>query len=348
MAVHNRGALELNCIEISMTSEKYISTIQKSQQEALSPVEMRELDQWQKAYDADGVIRKDVEELWTQLDDYPFEFELDYDKEYAAIQSVITSQANAEAKVVDLTKSNTSKPKIRRMSIGWGVAASFLAVLATLLLWDTGNDTNLKATYANQEVVLPDGSRVQLDQGSEIVFDQDWSKERKLSFKGSAYFDIEHDPSKPLTILGDGSNVKVLGTKFMYSTVAGKGYLDLFQGQVELQHAGKKVSMDADLQNKTYTFANDQIATSSRNKDQYSWYQPKFVFKQDALSEIVDYISEWNDQEVLLSPQLHDCKLTGSFESLSSIEVLEQIATLYHAKLERVNSQLIITGGSCQ
>src|SRR6185312_10693570 len=62
------------------------------------------------------------------------------------------------------------------------------------------------------QLILPDGSKVWLNAESAITFPTSFTgKERKVSIKGEAYFEVAHDASKPFQVTVNGMEVQVLG-----------------------------------------------------------------------------------------------------------------------------------------
>ena len=64
-------------------------------------------------------------------------------------------------------------------------------------------------------LVLPDGSRVDLNSSSDFIFPSAFSeKERRVHVCGEGYFSVVKDASRPFTVSADGMKVSVLGTEF--------------------------------------------------------------------------------------------------------------------------------------
>jgi ferric-dicitrate binding protein FerR (iron transport regulator) len=64
-------------------------------------------------------------------------------------------------------------------------------------------------------VVLPDGSTVQLNGGSNLKFEPSFrNAKRMVVLEGEAFFDVAHDQSRPFIVEAAGLQVEVLGTRF--------------------------------------------------------------------------------------------------------------------------------------
>ena len=68
---------------------------------------------------------------------------------------------------------------------------------------------------AKSNIILPDGSSVWLNAGSEIYYSSDFGlKSRDLQLTGEAFFDVKSDSLKPFNVHTSGMTVKALGTRF--------------------------------------------------------------------------------------------------------------------------------------
>jgi transmembrane sensor len=66
-----------------------------------------------------------------------------------------------------------------------------------------------------QTLQLPDGSVVHLEKGSSITFPEYFGKKnREVTLKGEAFFEINHDAKHPFIISSSLINTTVLGTSF--------------------------------------------------------------------------------------------------------------------------------------
>jgi ferric-dicitrate binding protein FerR (iron transport regulator) len=63
-------------------------------------------------------------------------------------------------------------------------------------------------------VVLPDGSKVQLNSDTHLKFVKFDTHQRIVRLEGEGYFDVTHDPSRPFTVETTTIQVEVLGTSF--------------------------------------------------------------------------------------------------------------------------------------
>lgn len=133
---------------------------------------------------------------------------------FAAIQQNIKVQDQRQARVI------TMKRWIYR---GAAAAAVVFAVLLTSIFYlhkkpslqDTA-DVVGNAKRQNRLLQLPDGSTVLLSDGSKLSYAPSFGQSgtRDVYLQGRAYFDIEHDPSRPFNVHTGDVKTTVLGTAF--------------------------------------------------------------------------------------------------------------------------------------
>jgi len=68
---------------------------------------------------------------------------------------------------------------------------------------------------AKSSIVLPDGSKVWLNAGTQLTYDENYGKKtRSLRLTGEAYFDVAHEKKHPFIVNASGLKIQALGTKF--------------------------------------------------------------------------------------------------------------------------------------
>ncbi|WGH76227.1 FecR family protein [Tenacibaculum tangerinum] len=143
---------------------------------------------------------------------------------------------NKEAAFDMITQKIQSKKtgkKVIKLIPAWlyGAAASIALLISFLYFNDT---TTFSTNYGEQLTVsLPDNSKVHLSPNSEITYkERIWNKERALSLKGIAYFEVEK--GKSFTVNSTQGKVTVLGTKFTVNT--SKDYFEVmcYEGKVKV------------------------------------------------------------------------------------------------------------------
>lgn len=92
---------------------------------------------------------------------------------------------------------------------------------------------------------LPDGTSVWLNASSEIIYPAYFSgSTREIHLNGEAYFEVEHNASKPFIVHTETFDIKVLGTKFNVEAYKGmEGFTTaLMEGSVEVTDRKIRIS----------------------------------------------------------------------------------------------------------
>ncbi len=99
-----------------------------------------------------------------------------------------------------------------------------------------------KATAMHEATILPDGSKVWLNAGSKLFFENDFKgATREVRLVGEAFFDVVKNPASPFIVHINDVNINVLGTAFNV-----KGYEEDKEIQTTLYRGLVKVTKNND------------------------------------------------------------------------------------------------------
>ena len=104
-------------------------------------------------------------------------------------------------------------------------SVSLAAACVALAVWILQPQVYVAAAGEQLEVVLPDGSRAQLNSGSSVTLSRAFSlsnvllesllsSERSVMLCGEAFFDVKHDRDRTFVVVTDNAELVVLGTSF--------------------------------------------------------------------------------------------------------------------------------------
>ncbi len=159
-------------------------------------------------------------------------------------------------------------------------------------------------------VVLPDGSKVELNAESKITYKPLWwNISRNIELQGEAYFEVEKG-SKFDVHSGDYT-VSVLGTSFNIFYRADKYAVTCLTGKVNV---ADKVSSVALTPNMQAVLINNQLKTTDieNAKETVNWKEGKFVFVSVPLVEVIQEIERQYDINVQPNSNL-DYLYSGNF-----------------------------------
>lgn len=235
-----------------------------------------------------------------------------------------------------------------------GMAASLLIILGltfyTNLMSVTQDQMELSTNYGSRsEVVLPDGSKVTLNSGSNLSYSYNkLSRTREVVFYGEGFFNVAKS-KKPFIVKTDnGMKLKVLGTQFNVSAYPEDEavQITLVEGKVELSNnKGEKLLL-----------APGQIAqfdNSTRNLKlregnpfhMYGWVNNKFYLDNTSLKETSVTLERMFDVRINFSPvnlgeEIH---YTGVLEEQTIFDVLNALSDLSEIKYTYHGKEIIIS-----
>lgn len=181
------------------------------------------------------------------------------------------------------------------------------------------------------KVVLSDGTRVWINENSEISFPVEFRGDaREVELVGEAYFEVAHNPNMPFIVKSQNhSKIKVLGTKFNINTKEDKTYTTLVEGSVEVQSNYEKIVIKP-FEQAIVTAGSRTIEVSDVDINLFiAWKDGKYAFNNEKISTIMEKISKWYNVTIeydnnTITPNL---ELSGSLRKYDTftevIEVME-------------------------
>jgi ferric-dicitrate binding protein FerR (iron transport regulator) len=209
------------------------------------------------------------------------------------------------------------------------------------------------------KIVLPDGSQVWLNAGSNLdynnsVFNKDL---REVTLNGEAYFDVTRNPEKPFIIHTKKMDIKVLGTVFNIRSYSNEKIAEasLIKGSIEVTLKDRKDQKIILKPNEKISIANEEprvepkqnkIILAKNNTSrvpqivvkelkpnptyniigEIAWTQNKLYFEDENLEDIALRMERWFGKKVTIANEsLKTVHYTGNFENETMEEVLSYL-----------------------
>lgn len=257
----------------------------------------------------------------------------------------VRSKLSVEEKVIPMNPPSSNK----RMF--WSIAAIGIILIGVFgimqLFGDDGMPTGELADaheVSTDEIILidtlSDGSVVTLNENSMLAHDKSFGeKERRVSFKGEAFFDIQRDEEKPFTIEMESElYVRVLGTSFNIDAEPDDSLTEVYvkTGKVEFGSEDGSIILVAgetgyyNKNTKTFYKENDENAEM---KSMY-WKDQLLRFDNVPLTNVIQILNEVFDAEVVLECSAEgDSPIVSEHHGESLEEILGVIAEVYDLKV---------------
>jgi ferric-dicitrate binding protein FerR (iron transport regulator) len=321
-----------------------LELISKYLQGETSPEEKKELFRWVETAPANRKTFEQYSRIW-QLSQQETGYEPDLEAGWQRFQQSI--RGNKEAK--------TRKPGTAPYWIK--AAASFF--LAVIFFWGIYQyldqpDIVSYATAENeqQQVELPDGSQVWLNENSRVWFETgSGSFNRSLNLEGEAFFEIEQAQGKRFTVVTPLSRIEVLGTSF--NVVARP------EQETRVQVVTGRVAMTP-LEKENYIYLEPgeigvlQMETSEpesetfENENFQAWRTGELSFRSVNLETVLQNLETYFGVEVdVANPSLLKCRFTGNFSRPELEEVIEVLQVSLELEVQRQGQTIILSGQGC-
>jgi ferric-dicitrate binding protein FerR (iron transport regulator) len=221
----------------------------------------------------------------------------------------------------------------------WAYAALAVPLLLAALRWvDFTRDAawqTVRAPFGERvQLVLEDGSRVELNAGSSFSHPKKFSnKTRRVKLNGEAFFEVQSGAA-PFEVSTPQARVRVLGTAFNVRTWERATTVFVQSGKVALRSnnetAPKEVLLVA---GQAARCADTLLVLSQLEKDDaLAWREGKLVFRGLPLAQVLEGLQRHFNVRIQAEAALLGHTVTASFANEPVAAVLEAIAAALNAR----------------
>ncbi|WP_339493886.1 FecR family protein [Pseudomonas sp. EA_35y_Pfl1_P108] len=180
--------------------------------------------------------------------------------------------------------------------------------LAAFTGWEAGwlpsSYERFDAANGLRQVILDDGSQVELNLGTELVYSNYKDQRRVTLKKGEAFFKVSHDRAHPFIVHAGSGQVRVTGTQFNVWKYEDQVRVMLLEGSVQIAsdqvHGSVPLTpgMQASYQQGDAT---PRVRTINPNDTALAWRQGKLVLDNLALADALPLINRYLSKPVMLA-----------------------------------------------
>ncbi|MCQ6259349.1 FecR family protein [Pseudomonas sp. Q11] len=223
-------------------------------------------------------------------------------------------------------------PRSRWSRLAVAAAVLVLGVpLAAYTGWNLGWVANsyerFEADASVRHITLGDGSQVELNLGSELVF-ANYKNERRVTLKkGEAFFDVSHDTRHPFVVRAGQGQVRVTGTRFNVWMYQDQVRVTLVEGSVwvtsnqALAGNGSQLSPGMQASYKAGDYQ-PQVREVDVNDSSLAWRSGKLVLDNLALSDALPLINRYLEHPVMLADNSTGALRIGGIYNLNEVKNL--------------------------
>lgn len=264
---------------------------------------------------------------------------------------------------------DTNKPKVLVMKPRkyiWykvaGVAAVFIISLNFYLGWplfgekisQTDLVTIAAPAHQKKQITLADGSKVWLNAGAELKYPSNFKGDsRQVYLSGEAYFDIQHDDTKPFLIHTGKVLTTVLGTAFNIKEDRNSHTVEVTvtRGKVSVADDGKLLHILTPNQQLSVNLTNG-IATEKvvDAKAVIKWQDTDILFDDITFADAATQLQQQFNVKINFSnEQLKKCRFSGSALSGDNLDkILKVICAFNNATWQtQPDGSIMINGSGC-
>lgn len=313
--------------------------------------EKKELERLLKESASNLMEYNKLKETWNYSSPIKLNYDISEEEEWNKIISAIAEESfNEKGKRNSISElfGSLFAPKLQNV-FALGTAA--IVLITALFLYNTSNTEPILKTISTEnnqrlEIVLSDGSIVNLNSSSKIEYYENFEEEnREVNLEGEAFFSIKKD-GRPFVINTKNAVTKVLGTKFNIWARAEETRVIVKEGKVSLAENihNKEVILTKGEASKVIK-SNNPIKPVKIDTDyMLGWLQGKIVFNNTPLSEITQELERNYSIKIdLTDSELSGYSLTGTFDKEKIDTVLTKICLALNLKYSENNNIYKVT-----
>ncbi|MDD3797585.1 MAG: FecR domain-containing protein [Novosphingobium sp.] len=257
-----------------------------------------------------------------------------------ALADALVDEHRADLLAAEETEETGEVVPLRRAAFGWrgwagvAIAASLVAVLSLPQLLHSAPDIYQTGDTA-QQIALEDGSSVLLAPHSRLSIDG--RHQERMALAGGAWFDIRHDPSRPLEIAAGDMRISDIGTQFDVQADHGQVRVEVADGEVKV--AGQALAQPIRLaQGRSLLFDSGRgtvMVSPVKAEDIGEWRAGRLSFDSAPLTLVVADLARYAGVNVTLSDALRDRRFSGSLVIGDGETALRDLSQLMDLELVR-------------
>ena len=174
------------------------------------------------------------------------------------------------------------------------ILLAFLAILLTGLVyffWSSGQTMETRPGE-RKELIIADGTKVQLSPGSNLGFDStEWAVRRAMSLEGQALFQVSE--GTPFTVQTDQGLVEVLGTQFDIWAMGDLMRVQCFEGKVQVSIPGSEQPLTLTVGQQLYVNKSIPGAVESFEATEADWLRGERLYQKTPLSLVIKDIERF-------------------------------------------------------
>ena len=253
--------------------------------------------------------------------------------------------------------------KVAGIVLVTGVLAWFLmdldnqsdSVSAALLTKETARGQKITLT-------LSDGTTVQMNSESVLIYPKEFQNTREVTLKGEAFFMVTRDEQKPFIVKTGNVKTEVLGTSFNIKAFERKSVeVTVVSGKVKVKSDvpdDGETSSPVERKKNEITLLPDQQAIYHLDSNLLkkrainavefiAWKEGMLKFSEVRFEEVARDLERWYGIDIAIDPALKECIIIGEYQNESLESILKSFEFLMDINYEFSKDGVTIHGEGC-
>lgn len=198
-----------------------------------------------------------------------------------------------------------------------------------------------------KSLTFKDGTRVELNSDTVLRVSQRGIERKAWLDKGEAYFEVEHDPTRPYIVITNGRKITDLGTKFAIRQDVGKLRVAVVEGLVEVEAKGEKpqsLLKPGDILTATASQQSVIQKPLQAILAGLNWKQGKIFLDYATLAEAAAEFNRYNSRKLVIhDPELAELTVVGTFRARDPAAFTKVMKEIFGLRVETRNNEIILS-----
>lgn len=205
-----------------------------------------------------------------------------------------------------------------------------------------------------KQITLADGSKVWINASSQLKYPQQFNgKTREVYLSGEAYFDIQHDASKPFIIHTGKVITTVLGTAFdiKEDKISHIIKVTVTRGKVSVANGKKQLGVITPNQQISFNVLDSKAVQTEVDANQaIAWQKTELHFEDITFAEAASQLQQRFNVKINFSnDKVKECRFTGTALKGGKLDkILKVICAFNNATYQtKPDGSIMIDGAGC-
>ena len=201
-----------------------------------------------------------------------------------------------------------------------------------------------------ETLALSDGSRIELNTGTELRLAADGTQRKVWLDKGEAFFDIKHDASRPFVVITAGHRITDLGTKFVVREAADSLEVTLVEGRARFESADTAIKPQLAFLSPgdvVVATATSMDVTRKSQKDlsaELGWRRGVLVFRHTTLAEAAAEFNRYNTQRLVIGDEkTASLQINGTFKNDDAASFAGTARAVFGLRVEKRGDEIVLS-----